>query len=66
MVRRALVAFSQVTSDRTQENGLKLHQGGFKLEIRKKKWKVLHWNRLMRGVVKSSSLEILRVVSVWH
>ena len=61
--------FSIVTSNRTQGNGVKLRQGRFRLDIRKRFFTervLMHWKSFSRDAVMAPSLlEFKKLLVIW-
>jgi len=60
--------YTRACSDRTKDNGCKLKEGRFRLDIRKKFFTVgvvRHWNRLPREAVDVPFLEIFKARLEW-
>lgn len=49
--------FTRARRDKTRDNGFKLQEGRFRLDIRKKIFMVRHWNRLPKKAVDTPSLQ---------
>ena len=63
MVLTETLMIGALDSDRTRGNGLKLRQGRFKFDIRRKFFTqrvVTHWNRLPKEAVDAPSLEAFK------
>lgn len=55
--------FSAMSGDRMQGNSLKLHQGKFRTDIRRKLFTervVKHWNKLPKEMIKAPFLSVFK------